>query len=294
MIPGSCSSPMATLTLNAAARDGHGHNRPIPGTRPITGGRRSLRIFSRRTRRSDFDRAANDAAMRASTLPPAPRCGSSRGRAHRDAGSAMPGAGTWPHGFNARWSTGPVVAGESDSPWTKIDRRGRRMRAMFGHAPVGDKVRLARHRVDPSSIEADHVRTYGEEVKFGGGKVIRDVHVFGQSQRSPALLSGAVDTVITNALIALTAWGIDHRLTSASGTAASRRFRPRPVTPISNPAVRHRHRARKFRLRAAGSIGLPADGDAPGDRDGQACRRRALFRRSRCDAFGLSEYAGRH
>ena len=42
--------------------------------------------------------------------------------------------------------------------------------------------------------------TYGEEVKFGGGKVIRDG--MGQSQATRA--AGAVDTVITNALI------IDH------------------------------------------------------------------------------------
>jgi urease subunit alpha len=45
--------------------------------------------------------------------------------------------------------------------------------------------------------------TYGEEVKFGGGKVIRDG--MGQSQRSRA--EGAMDTVITNALI-IDHWGI--------------------------------------------------------------------------------------
>ena len=45
--------------------------------------------------------------------------------------------------------------------------------------------------------------TYGEEVKFGGGKVIRDG--MGQSQASQA--QGAVDTVITNALI-IDHWGI--------------------------------------------------------------------------------------
>src|SRR6185437_2948631 len=44
---------------------------------------------------------------------------------------------------------------------------------------------------------------YGEEVKFGGGKVIRDG--MGQSQASQA--EGAVDTVITNALI-IDHWGI--------------------------------------------------------------------------------------
>jgi urease subunit alpha len=51
-------------------------------------------------------------------------------------------------------------------------------------------------------VEKDHT-TYGEEVKFGGGKVIRDG--MGQSQRTRA--EGAVDTVITNALI-LDHWGV--------------------------------------------------------------------------------------
>src|SRR5262245_26716261 len=51
-------------------------------------------------------------------------------------------------------------------------------------------------------VEKDFT-VYGEEVKFGGGKVIRDG--MGQSQRSRA--EGAVDIVITNALI-LDHWGI--------------------------------------------------------------------------------------
>ena len=45
-------------------------------------------------------------------------------------------------------------------------------------------------------VERD-LTTYGEEVKFGGGKVIRDG--MGQSQLTRA--AGAMDTVITNALI---------------------------------------------------------------------------------------------
>ncbi|MEL6291059.1 MAG: urease subunit alpha [Pseudomonadota bacterium] len=65
---------------------------------------------------------------------------------------------------------------------------------MFGPT-VGDKVRLADTELF-IEVEADHT-TYGEEVKFGGGKVIRDG--MGQSQVSRA--DGAVDTVITNALI---------------------------------------------------------------------------------------------
>ena len=72
---------------------------------------------------------------------------------------------------------------------------------MFGPT-VGDKVRLADTELF-IEIERD-LTTYGEEVKFGGGKVIRD----GMGQ-SPGLqrASGAVDTVFTNALI-IDHWGI--------------------------------------------------------------------------------------
>lgn len=65
---------------------------------------------------------------------------------------------------------------------------------MFGPT-VGDKVRLADTELF-IEVERD-LTTYGEEVKFGGGKVIRDG--MGQSQLSRA--DGAMDTVITNALI---------------------------------------------------------------------------------------------
>src|SRR5260370_3259511 len=65
---------------------------------------------------------------------------------------------------------------------------------MFGPT-VGDRVRLADTDII-IEVEKDYT-TYGEEVKFGGGKVIRDG--MGQSQRSRS--EGAVDTVITNALI---------------------------------------------------------------------------------------------
>jgi urease subunit alpha len=71
---------------------------------------------------------------------------------------------------------------------------------MYGPT-VGDKVRLADTEL---FIEVEHDHTiYGEEVKFGGGKVIRDG--MGQSQVPRA--GGAVDTVITNALI-LDHWGV--------------------------------------------------------------------------------------
>ncbi|MBX3523303.1 MAG: urease subunit alpha [Xanthobacteraceae bacterium] len=71
---------------------------------------------------------------------------------------------------------------------------------MFGPT-TGDKVRLADTEL-VIEIEKDFT-TYGEEVKFGGGKVIRDG--MGQSQVTRA--QGAVDTVITNAVI-LDHWGI--------------------------------------------------------------------------------------
>ncbi|TDW16803.1 urease subunit alpha [Rhizobium azibense] len=69
--------------------------------------------------------------------------------------------------------------------------------SMFGPT-VGDKVRLADTELF-IEVEKDFT-TYGEEVKFGGGKVIRDG--MGQSQVTRA--NGAVDTVITNAVI------VDH------------------------------------------------------------------------------------
>jgi urease subunit alpha len=72
--------------------------------------------------------------------------------------------------------------------------------AMFGPTK-GDRLRLADTAL---IVEIEDDRTiYGEEVKFGGGKVIRDG--MGQGQRSRA--EGAVDTVITNAVI-LDHWGI--------------------------------------------------------------------------------------
>ncbi|MBL1378462.1 urease subunit alpha [Zobellella iuensis] len=70
---------------------------------------------------------------------------------------------------------------------------------MFGPT-LGDRVRLADTELW-IEVEQDYTR-YGEEVKFGGGKVIRDG--MGQSQ---AVRADSVDTVITNALI-LDHWGI--------------------------------------------------------------------------------------
>ena len=82
---------------------------------------------------------------------------------------------------------------------------GRRAYAeMFGPT-VGDRVRLADTAL-LVEVEADYTLragSYGEEVKFGGGKTIRD----GMAQSQLSRAQGAVDTVMTNALI-IDHWGI--------------------------------------------------------------------------------------
>ena len=72
---------------------------------------------------------------------------------------------------------------------------------MFGPT-TGDKVRLADTNLF-IEVEKD-LTTYGDEVKFGGGKVIRD----GMGQSQTTRMNGAVDTVITNALIVDTVGGV--------------------------------------------------------------------------------------
>jgi urease subunit alpha len=80
-------------------------------------------------------------------------------------------------------------------------RMNRRAYAETYGPTTGDRVRLADTEL---IIEVeDDFTTYGEEVKFGGGKVIRD----GMGQSPITNADGAVDTVITNALI-LDWWGI--------------------------------------------------------------------------------------
>lgn len=82
---------------------------------------------------------------------------------------------------------------------------GRRAYAEIFGPTVGDRVRLADTDL-VIEVEEDytlHAGGYGEEVKFGGGKTIRDGMAQGQRTRA----EGAVDTVMTNALI-LDHWGI--------------------------------------------------------------------------------------
>jgi len=83
-----------------------------------------------------------------------------------------------------------------------IDRRA--YAEIFGPT-VGDRVRLADTGL-LVEVEADYTLragSYGEEVKFGGGKTIRD----GMAQSQATRAQGAVDCVMTNALI-LDHWGI--------------------------------------------------------------------------------------
>jgi urease subunit alpha len=80
-------------------------------------------------------------------------------------------------------------------------RMNRRAYAETFGPTVGDRVRLADTELI-IEVEQD-LTTYGDEVKFGGGKVIRD----GMGQSPITNEDGAVDAVITNALI-LDWWGI--------------------------------------------------------------------------------------
>jgi urease subunit alpha len=82
---------------------------------------------------------------------------------------------------------------------------GRRAYAEIFGPTVGDRVRLADTGL-LIEVEKDYTLAagaYGEEVKFGGGKTIRD----GMAQSQRTRLEGAVDCVMTNALI-LDHWGI--------------------------------------------------------------------------------------
>ncbi|QCS48849.1 urease subunit alpha [Picosynechococcus sp. PCC 11901] len=80
-------------------------------------------------------------------------------------------------------------------------RMSRRAYAETYGPTVGDRLRLADTELW-LEVEQDFT-TYGDEVKFGGGKVIRD----GMGQSAVTRADGAVDTVITNALI-VDWWGI--------------------------------------------------------------------------------------
>ena len=158
---------------------------------------------------------------------------------------------------------------------------------MFGPT-TGDKVRLADTDLI-IEVEKDFT-VYGEEVKFGGGKVIRD----GMGQSQVTNKQGAADTVITNALI-VDHWGIvkadvaikegmisRHRQGRQSRHPARRHHRDRP---------RHRrHRGRRQnphrrRIRQPHPFHLPAADRARADewRHLDAGRRHRSVARHLCD-----------
>ena len=131
---------------------------------------------------------------------------------------------------------------------------------MFGPT-TGDRMRLADTELI-IEVEKDFT-TYGEEVKFGGGKVIRDG--MGQAQTTNA--RGAVDTVITNAVI-LDHWGIvkadvgiKDGLIAAIGKAGNPDIQP-GVTIIVGPGHRgdrgRRQDPHRRRLRHPHPFHLPA------------------------------------
>jgi len=110
---------------------------------------------------------------------------------------------------------------------SRIDRRA--YAEMFGPT-VGDRVRLADTNL-VVEVERDLTLlsgSYGEEVKFGGGKTIRDG--MAQSQRTRA--QGAMDTVLTNALV-IDHWGI-VKADIGLKTVASLRL-AKQATPTHSP-----------------------------------------------------------
>jgi urease subunit alpha len=131
------------------------------------------------------------------------------------------------------------------APQDDASRQGSRLMAtkisrsvyadMFGPT-TGDRVRLADTDLI-IEVEKDFT-VYGEEVKFGGGKVIRD----GMGQSQITNKQGAADTVITNALI-VDHWGIvkadvaiKDGLISAIGKAGNPDIQP-GVTIVIGPGT---------------------------------------------------------
>ena len=140
---------------------------------------------------------------------------------------------------------------------------------MFGPTK-GDRLRLADTEL-VIEVEKDFT-TYGEEVKFGGGKVIRD----GMGQAQTTRARGAVDTVITNAVI-LDHWGIvkadvglKDGLIHSIGKAGNPDIQP-GVTIIVGPGTEVIAGEGKiltaggFDSRHDGSAITPAGADIPGD-----------------------------
>src|SRR6516164_4452633 len=193
---------------------GDEHRRPAhPGrvALPFLRDQRGARVRPRRgARLSTRHPGGHGGALRAGPI------------AHGDAGATLGCA----HGVRfPRPGDGQAV--------TKISRQA--YAEMFGPTR-GDRVRLADTELW-IEVEKDFT-VYGEEVKFGGGKVIRDG--MGQSQATNA--QGAADTVITNALI-VDHWGIvkadvaiKEGMISAIGKAGNPDIQP-GVTIVIGPGT---------------------------------------------------------
>ena len=246
MMPGEIFPAPGELELNDGRRNpithrGRQHRRPAdPGRQPLS-----------------FLRDQRGAEVR----PQARQGHAARHRRrHRGALRARPVAHRAAHALPRRRARATASRPGSRASSARSPRSARRTKArprisraayadMFGPT-VGDKVRLADTDLF-IEVEKDHT-IYGEEVKFGGGKVIRDG--MGQSQRTRA--QGAVDTVITNALI-LDHWGIvkadiglkdgrivAHRQGRQSRRPAGRRHRHRPGHRGDRRRGQDRHRGR--------------------------------------------------
>ena len=245
MMPGEIVTAPGELELNKGRNPithrGRQHRRPAdPGRQPLS--------FLRDQRCA---RASTASAPRAcgSTSPPAPPCASSP-------------ASRAPCGSRPTWVAARATASRpgSRASWGRSSRSVRPTRARPASRarpmPTCSAPRWATRCGWPTPTSSSRSRrthtTYGEEVKFGGGKVIRDG--MGQSQRTRA--QGAVDTVITNALI-VDHWGIvkadiglkDGRIVGI-GKAGNPDIQPRvdivigPGTEVDRRRRQDRHRGR--------------------------------------------------
>ena len=137
--------------------------------------------------------------------------------------------------------------GHGEAQVTRLSRQA--YAEMFGPT-TGDRVRLADTELF-IEVERD-LTVYGEEVKFGGGKVIRDG--MGQSQRAAA---EAADTVITNALI-VDHWGIVKADVGIKGGRIA--AIGKAGNPDIQPGVTIPHRARRREVIAGEGMILTAGG----------------------------------
>ena len=237
----SASAPIETVARDDRAQRGP---RRRGGSRSRTRGDRPIQVGSHYHFFEVNPALRSTASWRAGsawTSRPARRCGSSRAR--RAPSSWSPTTGDARGAGLPRRGDGAARRAMKTAVKT-IDRHA--YAEMYGPT-TGDRVRLGDTDL-VIEIERDHT-IYGEEVKFGGGKVIRDG--MGQSQRTGA---DVADTVITNAVI-LDSRGIvkadvgikDGRI-SGIGKAGN---------PDVQPGVDHRSSARARRSSPARAASSP-------------------------------------